>query len=277
MDFIEESKYKNNYGIYGIVNILNGNIYVGQTSESFQRRYWHYRWKLNDGSHDNAHLQKAWNKYGEENFQFIILEIVNDKNLLDDLEIKYISYYKKENKSYNMLIGGGGRRGFKMSEHAKKIVGQKNREHMLGTKHSEKTKKKMSEKRTGMVIKKKTDVLDEDIVRKIKELLISGKSASQVAKELSVNYKNINNLIANNTWKSVIVNGWDEFRANRKTYKRLTRKDHVKIYNLYHNKEYTDYQLANMYNRSIDRIRQIIKDDNNNKSYDNPVPSLNEN
>lgn len=148
---------------------------------------------------------------------------------------------------------------------------------MLGTKHSEKTKKKMSEKRTGMVIKKKTDVLDEDIVRKIKELLISGKSASQVAKELSVNYKNINNLIANNTWKSVIVNGWDEFRANRKTYKRLTRKDHVKIYNLYHNKEYTDYQLANMYNRSIDRIRQIIKDDNNNKSYDNPVPSLNEN
>lgn len=149
---------------------------------------------------------------------------------------------------------------------------------MLGTKHSEKTKKKMSEKRTGMVIKKKTDVLDEDIVRKIKELLISGKSASQVAKELSVNYKNINNLIANNTWKSVIVNGCDEFRANRKTYKRLTRKDHVKIYNLYHNKEYTDYQLANMYNRSIDRIRQIIKDDNNNnKSYDNPVPSLNEN
>ena len=135
----------------------------------------------------------------------------------------------------------------------------------------------MSEKRTGMVIKKKTDVLDEDIVRKIKELLISGKSASQVAKELSVNYKNINNLIANNTWKSVIVNGWDEFRANRKTYKRLTRKDHIKIYNLYHNKEYTDYQLANMYNRSIDRIRQIIKDYNNNKSYDNPVPSLNEN
>lgn len=43
MDFIEESKYKNNYGIYGIVNILNGNIYVGQTSESFQRRYWHHR------------------------------------------------------------------------------------------------------------------------------------------------------------------------------------------------------------------------------------------
>ena len=95
MDFIEESKYKNNYGIYGIVNILNWNIYVGQTSESFQRRYWHHRWKLNDGSHDNAHLQKAWNKYGDENFQFIILEIVNDKNLLDDLEIKYISYYKK--------------------------------------------------------------------------------------------------------------------------------------------------------------------------------------
>lgn len=163
-----------------------------------------------------------------------------------------------------------------MSEHAKKIVGQKNREHMLGTKHSEKTKKKMSEKRTGLVVKKKTNVLDENIVRKIKELLIKGETASQVAKELSINYKNINNLIANNTWKSVIVDGWDEFRANRKTYKRLTKKEHVIIYNLYHNEKYTDCQLADMYNRSIDRIRQIIKDDNN-KSYDNPVPSLNEN
>ena len=79
-----------------------------------------------------------------------------------------------------MLIGGGGRRGFKMSEHAKKIVGQKNREHMLGTKHSEKTKKKMSEKRTGMVIKKKTDVLDEDIVRKIKELLIRDRKSTRL-------------------------------------------------------------------------------------------------
>ena len=31
MDFIEKKKKKNNYGIYGIVNILNGNIYMLDT------------------------------------------------------------------------------------------------------------------------------------------------------------------------------------------------------------------------------------------------------
>lgn len=274
MEFIEELKYKNDYGIYGIVNKINSNTYVGQTSQSFQRRYWHHCWKLKDNSHDNIHLQQAWNKYGEENFQFIVLEVVTDKSLLDDLEIQYISDFKEKGKSYNMLLGGGGRRGFKMSEHTKELIGKKNRQHMLGTKHSEETKNKMSQIRTGKRIKRKTDILDENIVRKVKELLIAGISASQIAHDLSINYKNINNLISNNTWKSVAVDGWDEFRENRKTYKRLTKKDHANIYALYHNNEYTDYQLAEMYDRTVDMIRLIIRDDSN-KSYDNPVPSLN--
>lgn len=59
-----------------------------------------------------------------------------------------------------------------------------------------------------------------------------------------------------------------------KHIKRLTKKDHANIYALYHNNEYTDYQLAEMYDRTVDMIRLIIRDDSN-KSYDNPVPSLN--
>lgn len=272
MDFINQEKYKDDYGIYGIINKINGKVYVGQTGERFLRRYWHHQWKLRDNSHDNTYLQNAWNKYGEDNFDYVVLEVVGDSSLLDELEIKYIDYYKKNNLSYNMLLGGGGRRGFKMSDNAKKIIAEKNRQHMLGTKHSEETKKKMSETRSGRHINRSTDILNQDIVRNIKLLLISGKTASEVSKELGIDYKLINNLIANNTWKPVVVDGWDEYRSNRKTYKRLTKKDHKEIYRLHFEEGYTEVQLSEMYNRTIDMIKLILKDDSN-KLYDNPVPS----
>lgn len=261
MEFVNQEKYKDNYGIYGIVNKTNGKAYVGQTGERFLRRYWHHQWKLRDDSHDNMYLQNAWNKYGEDNFEYVVLEVVEDLSLLDELEIKYIDYYKQSNLSYNMLLGGGGRRGFKMSENTKKLIAEKNRQHMLGTKHSKETKKKMSETRTGKHINRSTDILNESIVRNIKLLLISGKSASEVSKELEVDYKLINNLISNNTWKTVVVDGWDEYRNNRKTYR------------LHFKEGYTESQLSEMYNRTIDMIKLILKDDSN-KLYDNPVPAV---
>lgn len=275
MEFIEQEKYKDKFGIYAIKNKINNKVYVGQTGQKFLRRFWHHQWKLKDNTHDNNYLQNAWNKYGDENFEFIVLQELVDKSLLDDYEIKYIDKYKNENKSYNMLLGGGGRRGYSMTEHTKKLVGEKNRIHMLGTKHSEETKLKMSKARAGKHVDKKTDILDEKIVFKIKSMLIQGNKASNVSKELSVDYKLINNLIANNTWKTVHVDGWEDYLLNRKTYTRLTKEDHKEIYRLYIEECYDKNQLAEMYDRTDTMISKIIRK-YSNQSYDNPVPSLNE-
>ena len=57
MIFIGEEKYKNDIGVYKITNLLNGKVYVGQTKEKFQRRFWLHRWQLRKGKHDNKHLQ----------------------------------------------------------------------------------------------------------------------------------------------------------------------------------------------------------------------------
>ena len=84
LKFTNEEIYKDNYGIYGIRNVINDKIYVGQTGESFLRRYWHHRWKLKNNSHDNQYLQNAWNKYGEDSFEYVVLEVVNDKKILYD-------------------------------------------------------------------------------------------------------------------------------------------------------------------------------------------------
>ena len=90
----------------------------------------------------------------------------------------------------------------------------------------------------------------------------------------SVDYKLINNIISNNTWSTVHVDGWDEFRNNRKTYSRLTKEEHFKIYKLHIENGMTKYELADMYGKTVKMIEKIFREQR--KLYDNPVPSLNQ-
>ena len=46
MEFINEQTMKNEIGIYKISNLVSGRVYVGQTKERFQRRYWLHQWGL---------------------------------------------------------------------------------------------------------------------------------------------------------------------------------------------------------------------------------------
>ena len=95
-------------GIYKITNKINGKKYVGQSS-CIENRWYSHKRELNMGIHGNIHLQRAWNKYGEDNFEFSIIEEC-DIELLDEREIFWIdkleSYYKLN--GYNITLGGGG-------------------------------------------------------------------------------------------------------------------------------------------------------------------------
>lgn len=110
------------------------------------RRDSHYS-LLNNNKHWNQHLQRAWNKYGSDGFEFIILHELQDGEDINELEISYIEKYKNLDLSYNIAIGGegGANLGRHLSEETKKKIGEKNRVHMTGRKLSEITKKKMSE------------------------------------------------------------------------------------------------------------------------------------
>lgn len=61
-------------GIYKITNIKNNKFYIGSTSDSFLKRWNHHINALRRGTHKNSHLQRAFNKYGEESFKFEIIE-----------------------------------------------------------------------------------------------------------------------------------------------------------------------------------------------------------
>lgn len=60
-------------GVYKITNLVNGKFYIG-SSNNIKNRWYNHQKSLDEGTHGNAHLQKAWNKYGKENFKFEIIE-----------------------------------------------------------------------------------------------------------------------------------------------------------------------------------------------------------
>lgn len=68
-------------GIYKITNIVNGMCYIG-SSNQIERRWSQHKGKLKRGTHDNIHLQNAWDKFSEKNFKFEILEETSQDQLL---------------------------------------------------------------------------------------------------------------------------------------------------------------------------------------------------
>lgn len=89
------------YGIYRITNTKNGKSYVGSTSKSFIIRFRQHLVELRNNRHPSNHLQNSWNKYGEECFEFVIVEICEDKKVLLEREKFYIEEYKGYIEGYN--------------------------------------------------------------------------------------------------------------------------------------------------------------------------------
>jgi group I intron endonuclease len=68
-------------GVYQIRCIPNGKIYIGSAVD-LRERWYRHRLHLRQGSHQNVYLQRAWDQYGEADFEFSVLEFVNASDLL---------------------------------------------------------------------------------------------------------------------------------------------------------------------------------------------------
>ena len=71
---ISTTSVENVQGIYKIVNIKTGRIYIGQTKHLYKRWISHKSALLN-GKHANSYLQNSWNKHGEDAFEFLLVEL----------------------------------------------------------------------------------------------------------------------------------------------------------------------------------------------------------
>lgn len=122
-------------GIYKIINIVNNKVYIGSSTDTKTREKSHKK-ELRGGRHFNKYLQRAWDKYGETNFKFqVIEELEVDKILIQHREQFWFDYYNKITACYNVRL----------------VV-----ESTLGLKHSEETKKKISKINSGRIQSEET-------------------------------------------------------------------------------------------------------------------------
>ncbi len=135
-------------GIYIIKCVPTEKIYIGKTIQPFQERWNSHTSQLNENKHYNEYMQRGWNKYGKDNFCFLILEEFND--ILDEdlikLEKYYIEYFDcKAPKGFNLTDGGDGLAGKHHSEESKKRISEKHKGKIL----SEETRERISKSRKG--------------------------------------------------------------------------------------------------------------------------------
>lgn len=100
----EIEKFKNitqiKSGIYKIINKIDGKYYIG-SSINLLKRFYKHKLELRKNTHHNKKLQNAWNKYGEHNFEFLII-----KNVLPEclriIEQVYLNICKNDlDNTYN--------------------------------------------------------------------------------------------------------------------------------------------------------------------------------
>ena len=123
-------------GVYQITNKTNGHKYIG-SSINIWKRWGSHLAELRKNTHSGVHLQNAWNKYGEDSFEFSVLIFCDAENILlyeqsclDSLKPEY----NIRKSVYN------SRAGTKATDETK----AKLRESHLGNKPSDETRAKMS-------------------------------------------------------------------------------------------------------------------------------------
>lgn len=117
-------------GIYMIRNTITNKVYIGQ-SLNIKTRWKDHINLLNKGTHHSKYLQSAWNKYGEDCFEFDVIAECSE-NKLDELEQYFILTFDSIGP-YGFNCNYGGKTG-RPTEEVKKHLSEINK----GEKHPKK-------------------------------------------------------------------------------------------------------------------------------------------
>jgi group I intron endonuclease len=211
-------------GIYKITNIINGKVYVG-SAVNINSRWSRHKRDLFFRKHKSPKLQNSYNKYGNENFYYSILEECEKENLIIR-EQHYIDLYNSCKNGYNCAPKAGSNIGLKLSQETRDKVSKNNAKFWSGKERDKETKDKISKKLTG----RKNGSMSEETKNKI-SLKNSGKNSSSYNPTPIIQYDLNYNLIK--IWDDMLSlrnNGWNADRISRvcrekeKTYKKFKWK-----------------------------------------------------
>lgn len=178
-------------GIYKILNLTTNKFYIGSAINLKKRCEKHIN-ELIKNIHKNPYLQNAWNKQWGQNFEFIVLELVEDKNDLLVREQWWMDFTQSYNSEigYNICRIAGSMLGTKQTkEHIEKRIKsrkvfkhteatkEKIRQSLKGYKHDEEFSLKLSKAKRGKQYRLGTKTSDETKAK----LSIAGKGRKHTA------------------------------------------------------------------------------------------------
>ena len=134
--------------IYKYSCLNTDKIYIG-SSTNYLRRWKAHHDRLRANSHHSIHLQRSYNRHGEESFKFTVIEFVDDTILLLIREQCWL--WRNKGKLYNMSPTAGSPLGVKHSIKARRKHSQRMRGNRIrrGTRLSARQRSQISESLRG--------------------------------------------------------------------------------------------------------------------------------
>jgi group I intron endonuclease len=132
--------------IYQITNIINDKKYIG-SAINYDVRIKRHLNDLKVGRHHSSKLQRFYDKYGKEVFNFEIIEIVTNIDLLIEIEQKWLTE-KQPEFNMTLIAGLNSHLGVKRSQETKDKISVK----LTGISRSQETKDKISKSKLGVSI-----------------------------------------------------------------------------------------------------------------------------
>jgi group I intron endonuclease len=108
MEYNLKDKFKK--GIYAIRNKVNGKLYIGKSINIHDRIKQHATLLNTKSKDENRYLINSWFKYGRENFEYFVLEYVEDslniEELLKEKELYWIIFHRTidSKNGYNLRL-----------------------------------------------------------------------------------------------------------------------------------------------------------------------------
>ena len=133
-------------GIYSIINIETGQRYIGSSSD-IDGRISRHLYHLKNNNHPNNYLQNSWNKYGECNFIFHIIEFCQKDKCLEYEQI----YIDGLNPEFNISLSASA--PMKDRTHSKETI-----EKLSGRTPWNKNVKRTEEEKRYMSFRKKEEL-----------------------------------------------------------------------------------------------------------------------